>query len=324
MLAFIGSISHTYINFQATDEILTEGVYKHLETTVQSRAQHIETFLNKEKELAENLALTGKAEKALLEPSETNILALNKRLQKTVGSIEHILSVGVINDKNILIASTNSELIGTDYSESIFLKENLEKKEKIQFNDDPDLGIILGIVSPVEDGVGKYLGMVGIIIGFSEINKITTDKTGLGETGESYLINKESMLLTPSRFMENSILVQEVDTINAQNCLEHLEHKGHEHDIQEHYEHEAITPFLDYRGELVLGTHHYIPETEWCLLVEIDEAEVLGIVKAKLLQKFVISVVIILILVFLISFFVGEYLEKIYLKKGGRNSIKRK
>ena len=45
ILALIGSIFGTYFNYSTTNEILTEQVYHHLETTAQSRADHVDEFL---------------------------------------------------------------------------------------------------------------------------------------------------------------------------------------------------------------------------------------------------------------------------------------
>ena len=301
MLALIGSITHTYINFQATNEILTEGVYEHLETTTQSRAHHIEHFIEEQKN------------KILIAATHQELT--NEELKEIRDTNQEYTQMCVLDSNGKIIACSEESQLGTDKSnEEYFIEGKKGVHVKGVYFSNALGNVALAVSTPQGEG-----NVLVARIDINLLNKITADKTGLGETGETYLINKESLLLTPSRFMINNILVQEVNTINAQNCIE-----GMKMNATEHRGHEKIVPFLDYRGELVLGAHYYISETEWCLLVEIDEAEVLGIVKEKLLQKFVISVVIILILVFLISFFAGGYLEKIYLKKGRRNSIKRK
>ncbi len=85
------------------------------------------------------------------------------------------------------------------------------------------------------------------------LNEITIDRTGLGETGEIYLVNKDGYMITPSRFVDDAVFKQKVD----------LEHIGaHEH------RDEAVMS-KNYLGTDVLRVHRFIPEMEWCLVAEI-------------------------------------------------------
>lgn len=72
----------------------------------------------------------------------------------------------------------------------------------------------------------------------------------MGETGEIYLVNKDKYMISPSRFKEDVILKQEVDTVNVEKCVMH---KKHIPEVKE------VTILSDYRGITVPGTHAYIP-----------------------------------------------------------------
>ena len=315
LVALFGSIAGTSYYYVQINKVVTGQIYEHLESVVQSRGNHIETQLKMEKELAQNLALIGKVGNVLLDPSNTNILVAEERLQKTVSSIEQIQSIGVINKNNILIASTDSELVGYDYSETIFFKENSEKKEMIQFIDDPNLGIMLSVVSPVKDDAGNYLGMIVMEIDFENLNKITLDKTGIGETGEVYLINSEGYAITPLLFTEDAVLKWKIDTISSRNCLSALDNPIEIE--QEHIGHEPIETFLDYIGEKVIGAHYYIPGVEWCLLAEINEKEILGEQRVLFQRAALIIIITLTIIITLIGFVVGKFIDKrVVLKKG--------
>jgi len=319
LLASIGGTTYYYIK---TLESVQQATYNHLETVVQSRAHHIETFLDDKKILAENLALIGKVETLLLtskSDSDYNAkkIAVEERLQKTIDSVEEIKSIGVIDENNILIASTDSELVGRDYSESIFFKENPERESMIQFNDDSDLGIVLGVVSPIKDDSGKYLGMLGIITGFEQLNKIVSDKTGIGETGETYLINKDFYAITPLLFEKDAILEFKVYSTNSINCLGMLNILP----VEEHIGHEAVEIFLDYRGKKVIGTHHPLYSVDWCFLAEIDEEEILW-AQRELFQRITLMLIIVITtIITLVGFFVGRHLEKDVVLKKGKKKI---
>lgn len=122
---------------------------------------------------------------------------------------------------------------------------------------------------------------VGVITGFllvSELEKVFTGEhvRELGaiswdilkgrKTMEVYLVNKDRLMLTKSRFTENAVLRQKSDTEPVNMCLS----SGKE-----------LTGFYkDYRGMEVAGASMCFPSMKWTLLVEIDKDELLGPVKA--------------------------------------------
>jgi len=105
-------------------------------------------------------------------------------------------------------------------------------------------------------------------------------------------------MISPSRFKEDVILKQKVDTINAKNCLEH---KGREHILGR----KKIAVFPDYRGVNVLGTHVYIPEMRWGLLAEISEKEVLAPL-GRIRLIFLLILIVVPIVAYLIGVFVAR------------------
>ena len=130
----------------------------------------------------------------------------------------------------------------------------------------------LAISAPLLDHVtGELLGVLVAKVNMAGLDAITTDRTGLGETGETYLINKYGFMITPSRFLKDTFLRVRVDTKNARECLADMEAMRRGILFQEH-EHEAME-FSDYRGVPVLGVHAHIPEMSWGLLAEIDAEE---------------------------------------------------
>lgn len=299
-------ILEVYYFYGVLDEVLINDVYSHLETTVQSRANHVESFLEEEANKVEILS-TGTAFIEFLKSDENDenydelLKEVNKRLRE--------LSDASLVDKNgIILASTDSRKISIDYSKGVFFLGSKTESLTTIYYDKIEEEDLIGTVSPINDPeTGEFLGAIGSNIELLKLNEITLDRVGLGETGEVYIINKEKKLLTPSRFMENSLFVQEVDTENSRKCL-HM-------NTTEHIGHKQTEVFLDYRGEYVLGTHVYIPEMEWCLLAEIDEAEVLGIQRGQFLKTSLMVIISITFVIILIGFFVGRKLNKSYKEK---------
>ena len=129
---------------------------------------------------------------------------------------------------------------------------------------------------------------VGVIVGKIQPEELYSIL--LEGTGELYLVNKEFFMISPSGFREDAVLREVVDTKNSRNCFTMRENPA------AHLSHKLPEIFTDYRGVPVLGTHAYIPEMDWCLLVEVDEAEALGALRSRLVT---FSVLLSLITVFI-------------------------
>ncbi len=97
------------------------------------------------------------------------------------------------------------------------------------------------------------------------LNEITTNRVGLGKTGEVYLVTRDKTMLTESRFMENASLKQRIDTEPIRKSIKSGE--------------EMVGIYKGYRGVSVVGASMYMPEYGWTLLAEMDESEVFAPIK---------------------------------------------
>jgi len=254
---------------------LEKAIYAHLSTTVQSRAHHIETFLEEDKARLELLA-----ESDLIEDTVKEIIHNGPNSKETPRDLCLILKdfakaekeayeLLFLNTDGKVIASTDEESTGADKSsDAYFLAGKKGTYIKDASYSETTRKETYAVSAPVRDDNTKEL--LGVLVGrFSttDLNEITTDRTGLSETGEIYIVNKYGYMITPSRFSEDTFLKQKVDTVNFRMSVATHQEK--------HAEHEPGV-FPDYRGVMVLGAHEYIPEMQWSLLAEIDEKEALA------------------------------------------------
>ncbi|MCF6148540.1 MAG: PAS domain-containing protein [Candidatus Kuenenia sp.] len=124
------------------------------------------------------------------------------------------------------------------------------------------------IISPLHaltDTQNVLLGYLTICYDLSAINEITADYRNLGDTGEVYLVNKDKVMITESRFIQNASLRQRVDTEPVRKIL------GSSQEITGIY--------TDYRGFQTVGVSIYIPEYQWILIAEINKAELFAPLK---------------------------------------------
>lgn len=116
------------------------------------------------------------------------------------------------------------------------------------------------IASPIYDGSQK----VGILIFQMPINKIDAvmqERSGMGETGETYLVGADKLMRSNSRFSEKpTVLVNKVDTEAVKEAI------GGKTDCK---------VLNDYRGIPVLSAYapFHVLGINWAIIAEIDKAE---------------------------------------------------
>jgi len=222
---------------------------------------------------------------------------VNQRIKTIIETHEEISRVSILDKEGIIIASSR-EGTGIDKSTlEIFLKG----REGV-FIGDLHLSLftnkyVLSISAPIL--LNKQFAGVLVINfdAYEELFKITTDRTGLGETGEVYLVNKDGYMITPSRFIDEVLLKQKID-------LEHIKELNH------------TEPYLvllrkvadivtDYRGVEVLSVHTHIPEMSWYLIAEIDTKEAFVPV-TQLTNALLLIFTIILFITIFISIFASR------------------
>ena len=117
--------------------------------------------------------------------------------------------------------------------------------------------------APVYDGQ-LLLGVLVIEIPFSHLDAIMTERAGLGETGEMYLVGDDGYMRSNSRFSESpTILQKEVDTEATMEAFDGIV---------------GQKIIKDYRGVPVLSAYTALDLkfVDWALMVEIDEKEALA------------------------------------------------
>ena len=118
------------------------------------------------------------------------------------------------------------------------------------------------LVEPVLKN-GRLVGWFVLQCSINKINNMFTEETGLGATGEAFLVNRQQYMLTESRFSKDSSI------LNL-----HMSHKNIDAKFKERSGHKIVT---DYRGFRALTSFEVcsIGSSEWLLIAKIDEAEVI-------------------------------------------------
>jgi signal transduction histidine kinase len=158
---------------------------------------------------------------------------------------------------------------------------------------------VLFITAPVISGNKKIISWLFLEISIDAINKIMVNdnpKSGLGMTGETYLVGHDFKLRSSSRFIPNSILNTTVKTQPAINALQGEE--GH-----------VITH--DYRNIPVLSSYSKIsvPGLNWVILAEIDLKEAMIPIYRMRNSLFILSILISVVF-FIFVFFTSKKITR--------------
>jgi methyl-accepting chemotaxis protein len=116
------------------------------------------------------------------------------------------------------------------------------------------------LLSPILDN-GKILGVIVFQLSTKQLNEVMQERTGMGESGETYLVAEDRLMRTDSRFNKTStILQQKADIVPVNEALQGKK---------------DIKVETDYRGKLVLTAYRplEIQNLRWVLIADIDEEE---------------------------------------------------
>ncbi|MEE9260710.1 MAG: HAMP domain-containing protein [Candidatus Scalindua sediminis] len=201
---------------------------------------------------------------------------------------DSIISIFVIDLTGEIIGSTELGLIGKDDSGKGYFLETMEHGSFTS-----DLHQVPGFKQSMfevatlltsRDGqdptgiiVNRYSGdslKKVTLSGIKEESGQVKQLGGLGKTGEMYIVNRDKLMITESRFIEDSVLKQVVDTEGVRVAFDNG--TG------------MVGIYPNYRGVPILGASKYLEEMGWVILAEKDVSEAFAPIVS--LRNFVIIV----------------------------------
>ena len=225
-----------------------------------------------------------------------------------------------LNTSGIIVAQqsaagwTNGHSVGADQStKEYFIACDANKAdEEFTFLSDfrwssDNTYIQITSSSVVHDNDDNYIGVMVAYIDLNFVNNLMHQTEGLGDSGESYLLDHEGYWITTSKFdyytTETGLYATIEDTLLA----EQLTTKGVIDALANEIDTRKASN-ADYRGIAVMGVYHYeeISDVEpWVIVTEIDVAEALS-VPNNLMTVSIWIVVIIAVVVSIIGYVIAK------------------
>lgn len=227
----------------------------------------------------------------------------------------------LISDSNGLITvATADERVGHDISPMDYFKQARQGTTYVsgiipseiplmnEFGEKEPSMPTMFVSTPLKDRKGTITGVLAIRVDVNVLNNLMLSLK-LGETGETYLVNKDGYMITESRFirelkdmglvkrrcaLELPLINRETGelTTGVKQCVAGIngfDAKG----------------YKDYRGTIVLGVWRWLPEYNWGVMAELDKDEGYG--PAYNLNYIVSSVLIVIAVpIVLVAYMIGK------------------
>lgn len=158
-----------------------------------------------------------------------------------------------------VVVSTNPEDEGKIRSDDPFILQAAKLPFIQNFQYDTTTGKPeMLIVAPVFDTKSTLSGFIAGRVNAAQINSMMTERSGLGNSGETFLINSTNTVITDLRKEQNEAFKKTIFLPQDNECLAGTSN---------------FRVTNDYHGDSVVGYWHWIPEIQSCLVTKIDTKE---------------------------------------------------
>ncbi len=293
LVAIAGIAISVVISFVVAHKGIEKRINEHLQSVAILKKYHLNCFV---KERINDIAYM----------ANDNLYNREAFLGGTKVKIRNILKEKLVNNKEFI------ELFIVDLDGEVYLSTDKKQEGKIKSYEKYfiegkkgpfiqsfyyDLSLqqpSMTISAPIKDDQGSLSDLLVGRVDLKGISYLMTERSGLGETGETYLVNRFNYLVTESRFEEGLAFKKSIYTEGVKDCL-----KGNnDHRI-----------YNNYRGTPVLGFYEWIPEIQVCLLVEISQKEAFASIN-RLRNILILVSIGIVILVVILGFFFSKIISK--------------
>lgn len=201
-----------------------------------------------------------------MSPLKMQATRLNNYLTKyKLQLYPHLMAIILVDTDGKVISSTNEKLTGMDMSDESVFKQGIERSYgetyigQSQYIPYLSTNGILVSAPIFSKSNSQVIGVIINVYNLVPLNEITTNRVGLEKTGEVYVVSRDKILLTESRFIGNATFRLEIDTEPVRKI------------IKDGKEMSGI--YRDYRGVPVVGISKNIPEYGFILIAGMNKDE---------------------------------------------------
>ena len=314
ILVSVIAISVTsFLSFNSAEKILRENTHDLLigEASIRGIAitDLLESRTNDIEILAQNSQLVDLVQEINQSYEKENLPFVDKResFLRIIDEYQTVIGYS-INLEDVKIIGSDGTVFFSLVDISLNDVSNLDKEisanlkePKIMFESKDNKAKKLVIFHPLQREESSVIeeNIEGFLIATmrtSDINDILLNRSGLGETGEVYLVNRDRILVSESRFLQDAAFSQTVDTLPVIRCFEDGQNISGE-------------TYEDYRGISILGASYCAKDFEFVLVAEMDTAETFGPINI-LQQEILVVGILVTIAIGIVAFVLANLISR--------------
>jgi nitrate/nitrite-specific signal transduction histidine kinase len=175
--------------------------------------------------------------------------------------------------------------LANNYTQLPFLWDSADGSPVLSTTDSDQSSVF--VLIPVKKDDGGLVGAIGGKVSVSALHAILHEKTGLGETGQAYLVNIQHALLVGTDFSDGS---------ETTGILQSVQTEGVNKAIQQAANQEGV--YTNPIGTTVVGIYRWLPDLKVVLAVEQDSAEAFQAVSANTAINLIIALIALVLAIF--------------------------
>jgi two-component system sensor kinase len=183
----------------------------------------------------------------------------------------------VYDHNGVIVVSTDSHQLGKLVRTQPYFEASL-KDEYIQppYYEIGSNSLAVILTEPFKDTSGNVVGVLAGRLNMDTLAAVMTERAGLGNTGETYLISPENnYLVTPSRF-DGYPLNRSYHSLGIDSAL-----AGGS----------GSSEYVNYRGQSVIGAYQWLPNLQVALIAEYEQSEALAASQQATLFSLIVAVI---------------------------------
>jgi Holliday junction resolvase RusA-like endonuclease len=259
----------------AQRQMLVDTHKQSLQILASEKSAQVNNFLKSQEDKQKILASMNVFKEVVLHPDDP---AKTEIAKERINELKEIYpGISLMNSHGIVLVG-DIDLPGTDYSQHPYFMAKREDAKFTKYYDPLRKKDYFAMIGPIHSQTNKseIIGRIAFDIELEKISEIMKESFDYGKNAEVYLIDESGLLLSNSKYVGKSnkhgILIQEIKSEGAKNCLGCL--KEHQKDgvIEKHED--EILRYDNYIGDEVYGAHAHIMAVRGCVIAEKSADEI--------------------------------------------------
>ncbi len=265
MSALVITVMATIVVLVAVDGVFKQQAFSKMQTISQLKETNIDNFLNEVTAEIEFFNNRRTVRRNLIDFLGDNNLeskvTIDDRADELLFYMKDFLDISVIDKSGLVVYSSVPDNEGKirDDQPYFFGAKNATFIQEYTHDIDAEKSVIK-IGTPIKNNDGDFLGVLAATINVNQIGDLIGEKIGLGETGETFLINSSNLVVTDLAKQSGAAMRKTIYDPEIKSCL-----NGNSVNFEN----------ADYSGDMVYGYLRWIPRIKSCMVTKIDVREVL-------------------------------------------------